>query len=422
VTTAPSRPGPALPGRTDRVADYTRRFAAFLDDEVAPLETDLAARDVGTPGNPRLDGAGRMHPAVWEARREVQRRSAAAGLYNPHVAAALGGGGFGRAEMQHVEEFVYGRSGLGLGLAALAWTEGANPAIEHCSDAARARWLEPLMAGEITAAFANTETAVGTDVLAMETRARRAGSDWVLDGTKAWITNAHFADVVQLVAVTEPGAGTRSLSMFLVDASAPGFTRGRDIPTMLDDGLTGELHLDGVRVPAEDVVGEVGDGFALAMAWINWRRLCRGGMCAGWGEWLLERALQRAQRRTSGGAPIAELQSVQHMLADMDADVYTARAASLQAQAEIDALPGGAFGIPLHPDAPRLTSLVKVINDEAFFRVADRAVQVHGGTGLRIGSPEEKLFRLARNLKIPAGTVEIQRNAIARGLLRRGAR
>jgi alkylation response protein AidB-like acyl-CoA dehydrogenase len=409
-------------GATDRVADHTERFAAFLTAEVEPLEADLARQDVGSPWNPHLDEAGRMHPAVWEARREVQRRSAAAGLYNPHVGAAVGGGGFGRAEMQHVEEYVYRHSGLGLGLAALGWTEGANPAIEHCSDAARERWLEPLMAGEITAAFANTEISVGTDVLAMETRARRDGSDWILDGTKAWITNAHFADVVQVTAVTEPGAGTRSLSMFLVDASAPGFSRGRDIPTMLDDGLTGELHFDGVRVPAENVVGEVGDGFALAMAWINWRRLCRGGMCAGWGEWLLARAIDRARERTSGGRPIAELQAVQHMLADMDADVYAARAASLQAQTELDAMPGGAFGIPLHADAPRLMSLVKVINDEAFFRVADRAVQVHGGTGLRLGSPEEKLFRLARNLKIPAGTVEIQRNAIARGLLRRAAR
>jgi alkylation response protein AidB-like acyl-CoA dehydrogenase len=207
--------------------------------------------------------------------------------------------------------------------------------------------------------------------------------------------------------------------MFLVDADSPGFSRGRDIPTMLGDGLTGELHFDGVRVPAENVVGEVGDGFVLAMAWINWRRLCRGGMCAGWGEWLLSRALDRASSRTSGGRPIAELQAVQHMLAEMDADVFSARAASLLAQAELDELPGGAYGMPLHHDAPRLISLVKVINDEAFFRVADRAVQVHGGTGLLQGSPEEKLFRLARNLKIPAGTVEIQRNAIARGLLRR---
>src|SRR3954449_7749422 len=206
-------------GITDRVTHYTQRFTAFLASDVAPLEADLAGQDVGTPWNPRLDEAGRMHPAVWEARREVQRRAAAAGLYNPHIGAGVGGGGFTRAEMQHVEEFVYRHSGLGLGLAALGWTEGANPAIEHCSDAARERWLEPLMAGEITAAFANTEISVGTDVLAMETRARRDGSDWILDGTKAWITNAHFADVVQVTAVTEPGAGTRSLSMFLVDAS-----------------------------------------------------------------------------------------------------------------------------------------------------------------------------------------------------------
>ena len=405
-------------GITARVEHYRERFATFLTVEVGPAEEELASRDVGTPYNPRLDDAGRMHPLVWEARREVQRRSAKAGLYSPHVGEASGGGGFTRAEMQHVEEFVYHRSGLGLGLAALGWTEGANAAIEHCSPAAREHWLDPLVAGEITAAFANTEPSVGTDVLAMETHARGDGSDWILDGQKAWITNAHFADVLQVTAVTEPGAGTRSLSMFLVDAAAPGVTRGRDIPTMLDDGLTGELHFDGVRIPAEDVVGEPGDGFALAMAWINWRRMCRGGMCAGWGAWLLERAVDRARTRTSGGRPIAELQAVQHLLADMDADVYATRAASLAAQVELDALPGGPYGMPLHPDAPRLMSLIKVINDEAFFRVADRAVQVHGGTGLRLGSPEEKLFRLARNLKIPAGTVEIQRNAIARGLLR----
>src|SRR3954452_9842629 len=187
-------------GITDRVTHYTQRFTAFLESDVAPLEADLAGQDVGTPWNPRLDEAGRMHPAVWEARREVQRRSAAAGLYSPHVSAALGGGGVTRAEMQHVEEFVYRRSGLGLGLAALAWTEGPSPVVEHCSDGARSRWVEPLMAGEITAAFANTETGVGTDVLAMPTRARRDGRDWILDGTKAWITNAHFADVVAVVA------------------------------------------------------------------------------------------------------------------------------------------------------------------------------------------------------------------------------
>jgi alkylation response protein AidB-like acyl-CoA dehydrogenase len=405
-------------GCSERVADYGERFDRFLEREVRSLETELGRESAGTPGQPRLDEAGRMHPAVWNARREVQRRAAAAGLYCPHLAPELGGGGFSRVEMQHVEEHVYHRAGLGLGLAALAWTEGPGPGLERASPAVRERYVRPLVDGELTVAFANTERGVGSDVLAMQTHARRDGSDWIVSGRKAWITNAHFADVVLVVAVTQPGAGARSLSMFLVDAEMPGFRRGIDIPTMLGDGLTGELELDDVRVPAENVIGEIGDGFALAMTWINWRRLCRGGMCAGWGRWLLERAVERARSRASGGRPIAQHQAVQHLLADMDADVYSARATSLVAQASLDAL--GPFAIPLHPDTPRLVSLVKLVNDEAFFRVADRAVQVHGATGLLQGSPEEKLFRVARNLRIPAGTVEVQRNAIARGLLREG--
>ena len=251
----------------------------------------------------------------------------------------------------------------------------------------------------------------------MKTHARRDGDGWIINGRKAWITNAHFCDVVLLVAVTEPGAHTKSLTMFLVDTKTPGFRHGADIPTMLDDGLTGELELEDVRVPAENVIGEVGDGFALAMSCINWRRLGRGGMCAGWGQWLVDRALDYSQRRTSGGKPIGDYQAVQHLIARMDMDVYQARATSLVAQDELDRL--GPFRKPLHHDVPRLISLIKLINDEAFYRVADNAVQVHGATGLRLGSPEEKLFRIARNLRIPAGTTEIQLNAISRGLYRK---
>ena len=406
-------------GPSARVAEYTARFQTFLDTKVVPLEKDLESRNVGTVWQPHLDQSGRMHSVIWEARREVQRQSAAAGLYAPHIRSEFGGGGLSRVEMHHVEEFVYRQSGLGLGLAALGWTEGPAPALEHIGDAVREKYFEPLVAGQVTSAFANTERDVGTDVLAMSTHATQDGSDWIINGRKAWITNSHFADFIQVVAVTEPGAGTRSLSMFIVDADSPGFRRGRDIPTMLNDGLTGELEFTDVRVPMENVVGEVGDGFALAMSWINWRRLCRGGMCSGWGQWLLDRAVRRAQKRQSGGKPIAELQAVQHLLADMDLNLYQARATSLVAQSALDAL--GPFDIPLHRDAPRLISLVKVINDEAFYRVADNAVQVHGATGLLLGSAEEKLFRIARNLRIPAGTVEIQHNAIARSLLQRAA-
>lgn len=403
-------------GPTDRVRDYTDRFRRFLDDEVAPLEKELASAGVGTPAQPHHDDAGRMHPTVWEARREVQRRAGALGLYAPHIAPEFGGSGFGRVEMHHVAEFVYRHSGLGLGLAALAWTEGPCPALERMAPQLHERYLTPLVTGQLTLAFANTERSVGSDVLGMETRAVRDGSDWIIDGRKAWITNAHFADVVLVVAATEPGAGTRALTMFLVDAASPGLRRGIDIPTMMDDGLTGELEFAGVRVPAENVIGEVGQGFALAMQWINWRRLDRGGMCAGWGRWLVERSVAHARKRQSGGRALGDHQAVQHLIARMDMDVVAARATSLVIQAEVDAL--GPFDIPLHRDVPRQVSLLKAINDEAFFRVADSAVQVHGGTGMLRGSPEEKLFRVARNLRVPAGATEIQLNAIARGLMR----
>jgi len=399
----------------NRLDTLLPRYEAFLE-EVAGLDRDLAARGAGTPWQPVLDEAGRMHPEVWEARREVQRRAAAAGLYAPHMPREVGGLGLTRAECMQVEELVYRRAGLGLGLCALAWTEGPSPNLVHLGPEGRERFLRPLMRAETTCAFANTEPHAGSDVLSMSTRADRDGDGWVIAGRKAWITNAHFCDVAQVVAVTDPGAGSRSLTMFVVEADREGFRRGPDAPTMMDDGLTGELVLDGVRVPDANRIGEVGQGLALALTWINWRRMCRGGMCAGWGAWLRDRAVARARNRQSGGRPIGELQAVQHMLADMDADVYAARALSLEAQRELDAL--GPFALPLHPDAIRLVSLIALVNDEAFFRVADRAVQIHGATGLSRGSPEEKLFRVARNLRIPAGTVEIQRNAIARALLR----
>lgn len=403
-------------GPTDRVRELLPRYTSFLREQVPPIEARLASAGAGTAWAPALDDEGRMHPAVWEARREVQRRSAAAGLFTPHMPAEVGGLGLTRVETMHVEELVYRQAGLGLGLATLGWTEGPSPNLVHLSPEGRERFLGPLMRAETTCAFANTEPGVGSDVLSMATRAERDGDGWVLTGTKGWITNAHFCDVVQVVAVTEPGAGTRSLSMFMVEADRAGFRRGADYPTMLDDGLTGELVLDGVRVPDENRVGKVGQGLALALTWINWRRMCRGGMCAGWGAWLRDRAVSRAKSRRSGGAPIAALQAVQHMLADLDADVYSARATSLLAQAELDEL--GPFDIPLHPDAVRLISLIALVNDEAFYRVADRALQVHGASGLTRNGVEEKLFRIARNLRIPAGTVEIQRNAVARSLLR----
>ncbi len=154
------------------------------------------------------------------------------------------------------------------------------------------------------------------------------------------------------------------------------------------------------------------------MTYINWRRMCRGGMCAGWSGLLIDRAVHRALTREAFGERLAERQAVQHMLAEMQTDHYSARAAGILAQAELDAI--GPHAIPLSARAKLLVSMIKLINDQACFRIADRAVQLRGARGLRRNSLEEKLFRVARNLRIPAGADEIQRNQIARQLLADG--
>jgi alkylation response protein AidB-like acyl-CoA dehydrogenase len=352
---------------------------------------------------------------VREARAEVRRRSAAAGFYALHLPEELGGGGLRRTDMLFVEEAVYAM-GLGLRPSILAWTEGPSPVSRYLSAEQRERFLPPLLEGTATAAFANTEPDAGSDVLGVRTRAVRDGDRWTISGHKRWITNARFCDHALVTAVTAPGAGSRSLTMFAVEADRPGFRRGPTLPTLIEDGVTGELILDEVSVPDANRVGEVGQGLALALTYINWRRLCRGGMCSGWSRLLIERAVRRARARRAFGGAIGDLQVVRHMLADMHADWYSARATSLLAQDELDRL--GAFEIPMSPDAIRLVCVVKLVNDQAFYRIADRALQVHGAAGLARGTLEERLFRLARNLRIPAGTDEIQRNQIAHQLLR----
>lgn len=399
---------------TARVAEVIRRVSEFVEREVRPLEASLAEqRAEGVFASLQPDGT--LRREVWDARREVQRRAALEGFYGLHMPSDCGGGGLSRVEMMQVEEAVYAY-GLGLHLATLGWTEGPSPMLAYADAEQRQHFLDPLLRAETTAAFANTEPQAGSDVLGMRTVARRENGDWLLSGHKAWITNAQYCDVVQVSAVTGEHDGRPSLTMFLVEADQPGVRRGATYPTIMDDGLTGELFFDDVRIPDANRLGEVGQGLGMALTWINWRRLCRGGMCAGWGRHLLDRAVRRLKGRQAFGASLGRLQAVQHMLADAYADWYSARATSLLAQAEVDAL--GAYDLPLDPKAVQLIALVKLVNDEAFFRLTDRAVQLHGAAGLGKGSPEEALFRIARNLRIPAGTVEIQRNAIARQLLR----
>ncbi len=196
---------------------------------------------------------------------------------------------------------------------------------------------------------------------------------------------------------------------------APGVARGPVQQTIMADGQTGVLEFDGVRLGPEAVVGREGRGMDMAFLWINWARSRRGGMCSGLAAHCLERSVAYARERRAFGRPIGELGAVAERLSDIYMDWRAMRALSLEILArldEADVLGEGKAGAAERRDL----STLKTWCDEALMRISDRAIQVHGGRGLMSATGIERIFRVARNLRIPAGTTEIQRAMIAESL------
>ena len=391
------------------------RIDAFYREEVAPREARLGDRL--TDSLKYVDADGRLHPEVQQARREIMRLAGAAGLFSLHLPASIGGGGLSRTEMFFVEERVYSH-GIALAPAMLAWTDGATPRLLFCSEAQRARFVDPLVRGEKTSCHAVTEPGAGSNLFDLQTRAVQAGGKWVLNGHKAFITNPFYADVVHVLAATDPGKGRHSFSYFQFEAEeylGRGFRHGRVNRTMFDDGLTGELHFDGLELGEDALLGRRGQGFDIAMSSINWTRTRRGGMCSAWSRLLIDRSLARLTERRVGGKPLGRNQGLQWMLADMHTDWYAARATSLACLRDIESF-GPWWKTERTPEEIRLFATMKIVNDEAFYRVADRALQLHGAAGVMKDTVVNKLFQIARNLRIPGGTDESQRNTIAESL------
>ncbi|MBI2935473.1 MAG: acyl-CoA dehydrogenase family protein [Chloroflexi bacterium] len=384
----------------------------FISQVVRPKEEEIAEHLQDS--RKYLDAEGKLHPRVWEARKEIYRRSGEVGYYSLHLPTTVGGGGFNRAEMLVIEEEVYSH-GVGLNPAVLGWRDGPTPRVMFCVPEMRPRFVEPLVKGLMTSFHAVTEPDVGSDMMNMKATAVKDGDDWVLNGHKAFTTNAFNADIANVLVVTDPGKGRRSLTYFQFltrEHEGKGFRRGNLYQTIMDDGYTGEVMLENLRLPKNAVLGEVGQGFDIFLPSINWTRISRGGMCSGWSKYLIDRTVERAKSRQLYGKPLGSLQAIQWMISDMYVDWYGARALSLQAVAEIDQM-GPWYEMPKPPEFIRLIAMVKVANDEAFYRIADRAVQIHGGVGLLKDTTINKLFRIARNLRVPGGSDEVQRATIA---------
>jgi acyl-CoA dehydrogenase len=275
----------------------------------------------------------------------------------------------------------------------------------------RKQWLPRLASGEVVASFALTEPDAGSDPSRLTTSATPEGDGWVIDGLKRYITNAPAADVFLVFARTDPQAPPgKGIGVFVVSASAPGVAvAARDHKMGQAGAWTADVAFAGVRVPGDALVGEAAQaGYATAMRSLAHGRLVIAAMCVGVAARLVDESVSYAKERSQGGHPIGEYQLVQAMLADSQTEYLAARALVLDAAAQYDA----------GTDRRMAPSAAKYFASEAVGRIADRAVQIHGGSGYIRGVPVERLYRDVRLFRIYEGTSQIQQLVIAREMLR----
>ena len=281
----------------------------------------------------------------------------------------------------------------------------------------RKQWLPRLASGEVVASFALTEPDAGSDPSRLVTTARQVhgdgetGAGWVIDGLKRYITNAPAADIFMVFARTDPQAPPgKGIGVFVVPARAEGVAvAARDHKMGQAGAWTADVAFTGVRVPADALVGEEARaGYATAMRSLAHGRLIIAALCVGVAARLVDESVSYAKERSQGGRPIGEYQLVQAMLADSQTEYMAARSLVLDAAVKYDS---GA-------DRRLAPSAAKYFASEAVGRIADRAVQIHGGSGYIRGIPVERLYRDVRLFRIYEGTSQIQQLVIARELLR----
>jgi alkylation response protein AidB-like acyl-CoA dehydrogenase len=276
------------------------------------------------------------------------------------------------------------------------------------SKAQRERYVPPLARGEVLGAWALTEPGSGSDAAAMRTTAVESGDAFVLDGTKAFITNGSVAGTAVVMAKTEPDAGGRGVSAFVLEKGMPGFRPGQRYKKLgLHASDTAELVLEGVRVPKANLLGERNRGFQDTKKVLEGGRIAMAAMAVGLAQGALDQAVRYAKERQAFGQPIGHFQGIRAALADLATEVEAARLLTLRA----------AYGKDQGRPVMREASMAKVFASEVAVRCATKALQVHGGYGYTREFPVERFYRDAKLCEIGEGTSEVQRMVIARHLL-----
>lgn len=338
--------------------------------------------------------------------RDLMRTLGRSGLLSLPFDEKYGGGGVDYGTyLQVVEEFstIWLTVGMGVSVHAL----GTHALAHFGTPEQKERWLHDALAGELLAAYCLSEPGSGSDAGALTTRAVREGDEYVLTGTKAWITHGGVADFYTIMARTSDN-GSRGITAFLVDANTPGLSAATPERKMgLWGSPTAQIHLDGVRVGVDRRIGNEGDGFKIAMNALDYGRLGIAACATGLAQGALDVARDYAKSRQQFGRSIAEFQGVQFLLADMATGVAAARALYLEGARKKDA------GEPFTAAA----AMAKLYATDMAMQATTDAVQVLGGAGYTMDWPVERFMREAKVLQILEGTNQIQRLVISRDLL-----
>lgn len=364
----------------------------FVEERLRPIEAEVAEADA-VPD--------------W-----ALKEMAALGLYGLSIPQEFGGLGLSMEE-ECLVGFELGRCspafrsafGTNVGI-------GSQGLVMFGSEAQKDKWLPGVASGEIVTSFALTEPEAGSDSASVRTRAERDGDHYVLNGSKRYITNAARASLFTVMARTNPEAkGGAGVSAFLVPSDLKGVSVGKPEKKMGQQGAhIHDVNFDNVRVPAENRLGEEGQGFRVAMQVLDRGRLHISSVCVGVAERLIEESVRYAAERKQFGQPIASFQMIQAMLADCRAEANAGRAMVLEAARKRDR------GEDVTMDA----AAAKLFCSEMVGRVADRAVQIFGGSGYVADHGIERFYRDVRIFRLYEGTSEIQRIIIAREMMKQG--
>ena len=339
--------------------------------------------------------------------RAILNEMAQADLFGVPIPEEYGGFGGGCLEIALTVEQL-GRGCIGVGTAFAANFLGVYPIIISGSEEMKQKYLPDVAAGKKFGAFGLTEANAGSDASGIQTTAVLDGDEWVLNGTKQWITNGGEAQIYSVVAITDRSRGPRGASLFVVEEGDPGFSCGPKEKKMgIRASSTTELIFKDCRIPKDRLIGRAGSGFITVMKTLDLSRPGIAALGVGLAQGALDEAVKYAKQRQQFGKPIIAFQAVQHMLADMAIGIESARALVYSAAKHIQA----------HPkDMSKASAMCKTYATDVAMKVSTDAVQVMGGYGYMCEYPAEKMMRDAKILQIYEGTNQIQRNVIGQEL------